>query len=170
LGEAIDSNVYYVNVWRAAPLPILEWADSRTAQAYGQSGQPFGAHLYDVVQGDEDDEEESGANASSGAGGVNKSWKANLSALKIQWLTAAGIAEEDWIYVDHIVFKESSWNPNAINRSSGACGLAQALPCSKVPGNPFDPVDSLKWQKNYVTTRYGGYAQAYAFWQKNRWY
>lgn len=89
---------------------------------------------------------------------------------KDEWLTAAGIPREMWGYADSIVQKESGWNPNATNASSGACGLAQALPCSKVPGNPYDPVDSLRWMNGYVQGRYGGWEGAYNFWQANRWY
>lgn len=89
---------------------------------------------------------------------------------KDEWLSAAGIPRDQWGYADSIVQKESGWNPNALNASSGACGLAQALPCSKVPGNPFNPVDSLKWMNGYVNGRYGGWAGAYNFWQANRWY
>ncbi len=89
---------------------------------------------------------------------------------KTEWLAASGIAEEYWGYVDFMVTRESSWNPNAVNRSSGACGLAQALPCSKVPGNPFDPVNSLQWMNGYVNGRYGGWEGAYSFWQRNKWY
>ncbi len=87
-----------------------------------------------------------------------------------QWLTEAGIAEEDWVYVDYIVQRESSWNPNATNRSSGACGLVQALPCSKVPGNGYHPVDNLRWADGYAQKRYGGWEQAYVFWTKNHWW
>lgn len=89
---------------------------------------------------------------------------------KDEWLTAAGIPRDQWGYADSIVQRESGWNPNALNASSGACGLAQALPCSKVPGNPFNPVDSLRWMNGYVTGRYGGWAGAYNFWQANHWY
>lgn len=89
---------------------------------------------------------------------------------KQDWLRSAGIPEADWQYVDFIVSRESSWNPNAKNASSGACGLAQALPCSKLGPNWNDPVTALKWQHAYVSSRYGGYKQAYAFWQANHWY
>ncbi|MDR0980023.1 MAG: transglycosylase SLT domain-containing protein [Candidatus Nomurabacteria bacterium] len=168
---AVDSDLYFVNIARATPMAILEWADARTAKLYGKGGQPFAAQLYDVVAGEEvEDNGAANAGVATMPNGVATKPKANLSALKIEWMTAAGIAESDWEYVDYIVFRESSWNPNAVNRQSGACGLVQALPCSKVPGNPFDPVDSLKWQKNYVERRYGGYRQAYEFWVKKHWY
>ncbi|HEU4831008.1 MAG TPA: G5 domain-containing protein, partial [Candidatus Saccharimonadales bacterium] len=89
---------------------------------------------------------------------------------KTEWLAASNIPEDSWGYVDFMVGRESSWNPNAINVSSGACGLAQALPCSKVPGNPYDPVNSLNWMNGYVNGRYGGWQGAYDFWVANRWY
>ncbi|MDR6691080.1 hypothetical protein J2X55_001992 [Microbacterium sp. 1154] len=87
-----------------------------------------------------------------------------------EWMAAAGISEADMGYVDYIVSRESGWNPNATNRSSGACGLVQALPCSKVPGNGYDPVDNLRWGTGYATGRYGGWAGAYAFWTANHWW
>ncbi len=87
-----------------------------------------------------------------------------------EWMASAGIAESDWGYVDYIVSRESGWNPNATNRSSGACGLVQALPCSKVPGNGYDPVDNLRWATDYATGRYGSWASAYAFWTSNHWW
>ena len=89
---------------------------------------------------------------------------------KYDWMRAAGIPESQWQYVDYIVSKESSWNPNAKNPSSGACGLVQAYPCSKLGPNWNDPVVALRWQYNYVNSRYGGYAGAYKFWRANRWY
>lgn len=89
---------------------------------------------------------------------------------KTEWLTAAGIAQSDWGYVDYIVQRESGWNPNATNSSSGACGLVQALPCSKVPGNGYNPVDNLRWANGYAKGRYGSWAGAYQFWINNHWW
>lgn len=89
---------------------------------------------------------------------------------KEEWMSAAGIASSDWPYVDYIVSRESTWNPNATNKSSGACGLVQALPCSKVPGNGYDPVDNLRWGNGYAIGRYGSWAAAYGFWSRNHWW
>ena len=89
---------------------------------------------------------------------------------KYDWMRAAGIPESQWQYADYIVSRESGWNPRAVNPYSGACGLAQAYPCSKLGPNWYDPVVALKWQYNYVTERYGGYQGAYNFWVRNRWY
>lgn len=87
-----------------------------------------------------------------------------------EWMSAAGIAESDWGYVDYVVSRESGWNPNATNRRSGACGLVQALPCSKVPGSGYDPVDNLRWANGYAVGRYGSWAGAYNFWVNNHWW
>ncbi|MBO1806099.1 hypothetical protein J4H91_12365 [Leucobacter ruminantium] len=93
-----------------------------------------------------------------------------------EWMAAAGIPESDWFYVDQIVSRESGWNPNATNATSGACGLAQALPCSKVPGgNGYDPVANLIWANQYAHTcvsgrMYCGWKGAFDFWQANDWW
>lgn len=87
-----------------------------------------------------------------------------------EWMTAAGIAQSDWGYVDYIATHESGWNPSATNASSGACGLIQALPCSKVPGDGYNPVDNLRWAAGYAIDRYGSWAGAYQFWISNNWW
>lgn len=112
----------------------------------------------------------SSGSSSKGNSSSNGSSRKNYSGTKYDWMRAAGISESDFQYVDYIVNRESSWNPSAVNRSSGACGLVQALPCSKLGPNWQDPVVALKWQKKYVEQRYGGYAGAYNFWQRNHWY
>jgi len=89
---------------------------------------------------------------------------------KTEWMRAAGIPESEWWAVDSIVTRESGWNPNAVNQSSGACGLGQQLPCGKWAGEWNDPVAALIAQKQYVTERYGGYSQAVAFWNQQHWY
>lgn len=87
-----------------------------------------------------------------------------------EWMTAAGIAPGDWGYVNFIASRESGWNPNATNASSGACGLIQAHPCSKVPGSGYNPVDNLRWANGYAVGRYGSWAAAYDFWVSNHWW
>lgn len=104
---------------------------------------------------------------------------------KTEWLAASSIPEESWGYADFMVQRESGWNPNARNASSGACGLAQALPCSKLGPNWTNPVVALNWMNGYVNGRYydgspyaaglcGGISDnwqcAYTFWQKKHWY
>lgn len=95
---------------------------------------------------------------------------AQPSGTKADWMRAAGIPEVHWAYVDMIVTRESGWNPNAVNRGSGACGLGQQLPCGKWAGAWNDPVAALVAMTGYVNSRYGGWAGAVAFWNANHWY
>ena len=93
-----------------------------------------------------------------------------VSGDKQSWLAASGIPQSEWGYVDLIVTRESGWNPNAVNPSSGACGLGQQLPCGKWAGAWNDPVAALRAMNGYVHGRYGGWAQAVAFWNANHYY
>ncbi len=86
----------------------------------------------------------------------------NVSGDKEFWLAAAGIPQADWGYAEEIIGHESSWNPNAINPGSGACGLPQALPCSKLGPDWNDPVVALRWAHNYALS-YGSWAAAHQF-------
>jgi hypothetical protein len=73
-----------------------------------------------------------------------------------------------------IVERESGWNPTATNSSSGAYGLVQALPGSKMASAGADwktnPATQIKWGLNYMNSRYGSPVKAWSFWQANGWY
>ncbi len=56
----------------------------------------------------------------------------------------------------------------AVNKSSGACGLPQALPCSKL--GDMNLANQIRWFLNYVKDRYGSFEAAYEFHLKNNWY
>lgn len=89
-------------------------------------------------------------------------------------LAAAGIPQSDWAAVDYIVHKESTWRHDAVNASSGATGLCQALPASKMASAGGDymtnPVTQLKWCHSYAQSRYSGWWGAHAFWLANAWW
>ncbi|MEV7125681.1 transglycosylase SLT domain-containing protein [Streptomyces sp. NPDC093260] len=74
----------------------------------------------------------------------------------------------------HIVEHESGWNIHATNASSGAYGLVQALPASKMSSAGADwksnPKTQIKWGLDYMNSRYGSPAKAWNFWQANGWY
>ncbi|MGA5649548.1 transglycosylase SLT domain-containing protein [Streptomyces seoulensis] len=73
-----------------------------------------------------------------------------------------------------IVEHESGWNVSAQNSSSGAYGLVQALPASKMSSAGSDwktnPATQIKWGLDYMNSRYGSPVQAWNFWQANGWY
>ncbi|WP_031076439.1 transglycosylase SLT domain-containing protein [Streptomyces sp. NRRL WC-3742] len=74
----------------------------------------------------------------------------------------------------NIVFHESTWNPLAVNASSGAYGLVQALPGSKMASAGADwrtnPATQIKWGLDYMNSRYGSPCAAWSFWQNHHWY
>jgi hypothetical protein len=82
------------------------------------------------------------------------------------WMVAAGVTDIANAYT--IIMRESGCNPNAVNKSSGACGIPQALPCSKL--GTSDPVEQIRWMQNYVINRYGSWAGAVSFWNQHHWY
>lgn len=87
---------------------------------------------------------------------------------------AAGIPASWFSAIDYIVTHESGWRVNATNPGSGAYGLPQSLPGSKMASAGADwrtnPITQLKWMKDYVSSRYGGGPGAAAFWRAHHWY
>ncbi|GGR77275.1 aggregation-promoting factor C-terminal-like domain-containing protein [Streptomyces nojiriensis] len=74
----------------------------------------------------------------------------------------------------NIINQESTWNYKAVNSSSGAYGLVQALPGSKMASAGADwrtnPATQIKWGLNYMEDRYGSPCSAWSFHQANGWY
>lgn len=91
----------------------------------------------------------------------------------IDWMAAAGISPGDYGYVDYIVSHESGWNAVATNSGSGAYGLCQSLPASKMASTGADyitnPITQLKWCASYAG-RYGGWAGSYSAWVSQNWW
>lgn len=70
--------------------------------------------------------------------------------------------------------KESHWNAKARNRYSGACGIPQAYPCSKMKKYGKDYKTNckvqIKWGLNYIKKRYKTPSKAWKHFQRKRWY
>ena len=75
---------------------------------------------------------------------------------------------------DQIISHESGWNVTATNASSGAYGLGQALPGSKMASVgadwQTDATTQIKWALNYMDSTYGSPNAAWNFWQAHNWY
>jgi hypothetical protein len=84
------------------------------------------------------------------------------------WLAQAGVTDVGnamWI-----ITRESGCNPWAVNASSGAEGIAQALPYSKTGCAHGDAVCQVNWMQGYVNSRYGSWAGAVNWWRAHNWY
>jgi murein DD-endopeptidase MepM/ murein hydrolase activator NlpD len=69
---------------------------------------------------------------------------------------------------------ESGWNPYAQNPSSGAYGIPQALPGSKMASAGGDwqsnPATQIRWGLSYIQGNYGSPCGAWAHEQADGWY
>jgi len=71
---------------------------------------------------------------------------------------------------------ESDWDPSAQNPSSGAYGIAQALPAGKMASIAEDwmsnPITQVTWGLEYIDARYGSACNAWSFWLRHypHWY
>ncbi|WP_377267088.1 transglycosylase SLT domain-containing protein [Peterkaempfera sp. SMS 1(5)a] len=96
------------------------------------------------------------------------------SAGSVRAMAQSMVPANQWAAFDHIVSHESSWNPRAVNAASGAYGLCQALPGSKMASAGSDwktnPATQVKWALNYMNDRYGSPNAAWSFWQTHHWY
>lgn len=100
------------------------------------------------------------------------STKVNIPGTCKDWMTQAGITDMANAYF--IFQKESNCNPTAKNKSSGAYGVCQSLPGSKMASAGSDwqtnPITQMKWCQTYAQSRYGSWSNAVAFWNANKWW
>lgn len=87
-----------------------------------------------------------------------------------EWMALAGIPST--YATNKLIAVESGCNPTVVNKSSGACGIPQALPCSKIAHCNWEPVCQLQWMDVYVKSRYGSWDAALAAWNSRypHWY
>ncbi|MEV0647011.1 lytic transglycosylase domain-containing protein [Phytomonospora sp. NPDC050363] len=85
-----------------------------------------------------------------------------------------GFGMDQWSCLNSLWDHESGWNHKAENPSSGAYGIPQALPGSKMGSEGGDwatnPATQVKWGLGYIKGRYDSPCGAWGFWQANNWY
>ncbi|MEV0017418.1 aggregation-promoting factor C-terminal-like domain-containing protein [Streptomyces tendae] len=100
--------------------------------------------------------------------------QSSYSTGQIQAMARQMVPSAQFQCFSNIVDHESSWNYQAVNASSGAYGLFQALPAGKYASAGADwrtnPATQIKWGLSYMDNRYGSPCEAWAFWQANHWY
>lgn len=81
---------------------------------------------------------------------------------------------DEFTCVDKIWTQESNWQWNAENPTSGAYGIPQSLPASKLATAGDDwktnPATQIKWSLGYIQDRYGTPCQALTFRKAHNWY
>jgi len=99
----------------------------------------------------------------------------SYSVAEVQAMARAMMPADQFQCFSNIVERESGWNYKATNPSSGAYGIMQALPGSKMASAGADwqtnPATQIKWGLSYMNSdRYGSPCAAWSFWQANHWY
>ena len=88
----------------------------------------------------------------------------------------AQIGAAQFSCLDALWQHESDWDPSAENPTSGAYGIAQALPGAKMASVGEDwmsnPITQVSWGLEYITARYGSACNAWSFWLRHypHWY
>ncbi len=89
-------------------------------------------------------------------------------------LSTYGWGDDQFTALVNLWNKESGWNANAHNSSSGAHGIAQALPASKMASAGADYYTNgetqVRWGLSYIASRYGSPINAWNHSVQKNWY
>ena len=133
-----------VEIAKKAAGGLLTWAADKVASFFGLSG---------------------GDDPAPAAKGGNRSIGQQMAA-------ALGWTGNQWTALERLWDGESGWNHLARNPSSGAYGIPQSLPASKMRAAGADyltnPATQIKWGLSYIRSTYGTPANALAKWN-SRW-
>lgn len=95
-------------------------------------------------------------------------------AIAQQMLAARGMGQDQFDCLVSLWNRESHWNVYAGNPSTGAYGIPQALPGSKMASAGADwadnPATQITWGLGYISGRYGTPCGAWAHSQSSGWY
>ncbi len=114
-----------------------------------------------------------GGSSSGGSSGATHSGESPRGIAQ-GMLSSHGWGDDQWSCLNNLWQRESGWNPSASNPSSGAYGIPQALPGSKMASAGSDwrtnPATQIKWGLGYIKDRYGSPCGAWAHSQSVGWY
>ncbi|SHJ15755.1 G5 domain-containing protein [Actinomyces denticolens] len=100
--------------------------------------------------------------------------KASAQAIGKALLSSYGWGEDQYSCLDSLWTRESQWDYQAVNPSSGAYGIPQSLPGEKMGSVSSDwasnPTTQIKWGLGYIKERYGNPCAAWAHSEATNWY
>lgn len=105
---------------------------------------------------------------------VGKPDPGSAQAIAYDLVLARGWNESQYSCLVALWNRESHWNTYAMNPSSGAYGIPQALPGSKMASAGADwatnPRTQIVWGLGYIAARYGTPCGAWAHSEQHHWY
>ena len=85
-----------------------------------------------------------------------------------------GFAEKEYKCLNQLWTQESNWNYKSRNKKSGAHGIPQALPATKMNVVSTDwrtnPVTQIRWGLRYISIRYETPCKALSKHKRSNWY
>lgn len=98
----------------------------------------------------------------------------SAQAIAYEMVTARGWGDDQFACLVALWKKESGWRVNAYNKGSGAYGIPQALPGSKMASAGSDwetnPATQISWGLGYIKGRYSSPCGAWDHSQRKGWY
>ena len=95
-------------------------------------------------------------------------------AIARSMMASHGWGDSEFTCLESLWTRESGWNYQAENASSGAYGIPQALPGTKMSEVADDwatnPATQITWGLNYISGRYGSPCSAWAHSESVGWY
>lgn len=146
----------------AAPAPVVD--------AVVQVDLPAGKQWKDAAQRQRDDFRASRSSSPHRFGTLayNKWFAKQYMQQEYRW------GADQFVALEQLWQHESGWSQAAHNSSSGAHGIPQALPGSKMGMFGADwatnPETQIKWGLHYIESGYGSPSGALGFWHANNWY
>ena len=119
-----------------------------------------------------------GNEMTAGDGGLGSKFQSLATGTNVNigrsMAASRGWTGQQWLALKELWTRESNWNHRAINPSSGAYGIPQALPASKMASAGKDwrinPATQIAWGLGYIKQRYGTPAAALAWHNSHNWY
>ncbi|MET9687641.1 transglycosylase SLT domain-containing protein [Streptomyces sp. NPDC006514] len=156
------------SVEEAARVQAAEDAKAKKAEAEKEKAEA------EAKQKKEREEKEQVASRSAARDAGDFAPQSSYTVAQVKAIAQQMVPAGQFQCFSNIINQESTWNYKAVNSSSGAYGLVQALPGSKMASAGADwrtnPATQIKWGLNYMEDRYGSPCSAWSFHQANGWY
>jgi hypothetical protein len=96
-------------------------------------------------------------------------WARRLMATRYAWRSTG-----QYMCLVKLWNRESHWNYRSHNRASGAHGIPQAMPGTKMARVGRDwrtnPITQIRWGLGYIKGAYGSPCGAWSHWERRGWY
>ncbi|WP_418276051.1 ubiquitin-like domain-containing protein [Isoptericola jiangsuensis] len=127
-----------------------------------------------LVQGTKERPEPEPAEESGSSGSSGETYSGSNRDIGRQMASARGWTGSQWTCLESLWTRESGWSHTAANPSSGAYGIPQSLPGSKMASAGSDwqtnPATQITWGLDYIAGRYGTPCSAWGHSESVGWY